>query len=112
SVEYYSKLERGAIGARPHPSSTRSHAPCNSTTRNGPTCSTSLTPPTEPAPACEPAADPASNGHPDRACNGCSTCSPPQRSSATAGWTCSPATTPAGPCTAHALDLLASWTAV
>ena len=105
SIEYYSKLERGAHRpASPPPSSTRSPVPCSSTTPNGPTCSTSPTPPTAPAPACAPAGAPASAGRRGRACNGCSTSSPPRPSSATAAWTCWPPTTSAGPCTPSLYD--------
>jgi MmyB-like transcription regulator ligand binding domain len=85
--------------ASPPPSLTPSPAPCSSTTPNEPTCSNSPTPPTAPAPACDPTAARASAGHLGRAWNGCSTASLPPRSSATAAWTCSRATTSAGPCT-------------
>ena len=64
SIEYYSKLERGALGGVSARCSTRSPARCSSTTLNAPTCSTSPTPPTAPAPACGPAAAPAARWTP------------------------------------------------
>ena len=64
-------------------------------------------PPTAPAPACVPAAGPRSSGHRDPPCSGCSTGSPPRRSSATAGWISWPPTTSAGPCTATVYDTVA-----
>jgi hypothetical protein len=54
SVEYYSKLERGAIAGVSASVLDASPGPCSSTTPNGPTCSTWPTPPTAPAPTCDP----------------------------------------------------------
>ena len=86
SVEYYSKLEHGAIaGVSAWVLDAHSPAPSSSTTPNGPICSTSATLPTEPVRACDLAAAPAHAGRPDRAFNGSSTASPPRRSSGTAG---------------------------
>ncbi len=84
--------------------STRSPAPCNLTTPNGHTCSTSPTPPTAPARACVPGDVPRNAGRPGPACNGCSTSTPPLRSFATAAWTCSPSTTSAAACTPALYD--------
>jgi hypothetical protein len=58
SVEYYAKLERGAIGGVSASVLDAIAAPSSSTTPNAPTCSTSPMPPTAPVPACDPVAAP------------------------------------------------------
>lgn len=73
---------------------------CSWTTPSAPTCTTWPAPPPAPARCCGPAAAAPSGGRRARPCSGCWTPSPPgRRSSATAGWTCSPPTPSAGRCT-------------